>query len=219
MDHYYHNIDPVNIENGNGIRCVVWLSGCTHHCDECFNKETWEFDSGVKIDDDFYEEVREALSKDYCSGLTITGGDPMATLNVEVTAKLVKIAKDEFHKSVWIWTGFTMYTLYILACTTNDDIKYILENIDVLVDGTFKSEFACKEYHWAGSINQDVIDVKKTLENIDYDLNKFKACNKDERIIYLEPEYTVEFRKKYLESKNKGLYQNDSNDGMTLCDI
>ena len=84
----YHNLTYPDQNNGDGLRVVLWLSGCSHHCKGCQNPQTWDTNSGIKFDDNVFSELFDELEKDYISGLTLTGGDPMFENNL----KLSKIA-------------------------------------------------------------------------------------------------------------------------------
>lgn len=137
--------------NGEGIREVVFLQGCPHHCKGCFSPETWEFKQetpeSIAKDKEYIQHLSEKLSKDYISGLTITGGDPLAPQNRKQTEELCKLAKS-FNKDVWVYTGYTY-----------EDIKdlEILNLIDVLCEGPFIESLKSPEKPWVGSSNQNVI--------------------------------------------------------------
>ena len=156
----YQNIDPRNIENGDGIRCVLWVSGCAHNCKGCFNPQTHDPKSGIEFDDNAKNEIRDALNKDYCAGLTLSGGDPLFPTNVKDVIELCKMVKDEYNKTVWMWTGMRLEKF--LSLYENILTKYV----DVLIDGEFKEELASKTYHWGGSTNQRVVDIPGTLKKI-----------------------------------------------------
>ena len=156
----YQNIDPRNIENGDGIRCVLWVSGCSHNCKGCFNPQTHNPKSGIEFDEDAKNEIRDALSKDYCSGLTLSGGDPLFQTNVKDVSDLCRMVKEEYGKTVWMWTGMRLEKFLDLYEDT------LAKYVDVLVDGEFKEELASKTYHWGGSTNQRVVDIPGTLKKI-----------------------------------------------------
>ena len=153
----YHNITKCDMLNGDGIRVVLWVSGCSHACPECHNKITWDATCGLEFDEDAKKELFEALDKDYISGLTLSGGDPLFVGNRLVATDLAKEVKEKFpNKTIWLYTGFSFEEIKDLE---------ILKYVDVLVDGKFVAELKDNNYHWAGSTNQRVIDVKKSLEN------------------------------------------------------
>jgi anaerobic ribonucleoside-triphosphate reductase activating protein len=144
--------------NGVGIREVVFLQGCPHHCKGCFNPETWEFkketEESRKKDLYYIEHLKNKLSKSYISGLTISGGDPFA--NINELEELIELAKS-CNKNIWVYTGFTYEYLFK---------KYpdILKSIDVLCDGPFIEYLKSPDKPWVGSSNQRVIDVQKSLK-------------------------------------------------------
>lgn len=152
----YHNITKDDMLNGDGLRVVLWLSGCEHGCPGCQNPITWDLNSGLIFDGDAWSEIKELLEKDYISGLTLSGGDPLHHMNREDVLELCKMTKHFFpNKTIWLYTGYLWEEIEHLE---------ILDYIDVLVDGPFKKELADVTYHWAGSTNQRVIDVQESLK-------------------------------------------------------
>lgn len=176
----YHNITKDDMLNGSGLRVVLWLSGCNHHCNECHNPQTWDCNSGVEFDLAAKEEIFEQLNKDYINGITFSGGDPLHKNNLNEVLELCKHIKRNYPtKTIWLYTGYTVniFEAYnsdhteiavspMSECTDyNLKRMNIIRNCDVVVDGKFVQELADVNYHWAGSSNQKVIDVKKSLEN------------------------------------------------------
>jgi len=176
----FHNIEPNNIENGAGIRTVLWVSGCFHNCKDCHNPVTHDPEDGVLFDEESMKEILDDLNHDYIHGLTLSGGDPLTYYPedvVEVIKKVNETYGDE--KTIWLYTGFTLDWIIktILSNTDREVIDTycgILLGIDVLCDGKYENDKNDKDYHWVGSTNQRVIDIKKTL-----------AHNK---VVFLEPE-------------------------------
>ena len=159
---FYHNITKDDMNNGDGVRVVLWVSGCSHHCPECQNPQTWCFDSGIPFDDKAKEEIFTELSKDYVSGITFSGGDPVD--NFLTVFLLMKEIKEKFpDKTIWCYTGYTYEQ--ILSCSIKKGLNYpfFLRMIDVLVDGEYKKDLRDIDLKWRGSSNQRVIDVKKSL--------------------------------------------------------
>ena len=158
----YHKIDICNMDNGNGLRCVIWVSGCSHCCKGCFNRQTWNVNSGDLFDDKQIEMIEYALSQDWCFGITITGGDPLFEQNRASICSLCKNIKAKFpDKTIWVYTGYTYEELLDMKDTTiNDIIKYI----DILVDGVFIEELKSPNKHWVGSSNQRVISIKESIK-------------------------------------------------------
>lgn len=152
----YHKIEKFSVENGTGIRVVLWCSGCGVHCKNCHNPETWDRYSGKPWTEESEQELFEALNKDYISGITYSGGNPLEEYNTEVVTDIAKKIKEIFpNKTQWLYTGFPW-----------EDIKdlEIIKYIDVLVDGPYIEEQRNVSLKWRGSSNQRVIDVQKSLE-------------------------------------------------------
>ena len=152
----YHNITKDDMLNGDGLRVVLWVAGCTHRCDGCHNPETWDVASGIEFDSNAEEELFEALDKSHISGITFSGGDPLHPLNKDEVLRLAKKCKEKCPtKTVWLYTGFLF-----------DEIKdsIDLSDIDVLIDGEFKKELNDNNLKWVGSSNQRIIDVQASLK-------------------------------------------------------
>ena len=148
----YHNITKDDMLNGDGLRVVLWVSGCNHHCFNCQNPQTWDENSGIPFDDNAEKELFEALDKPYISGITFSGGDPLYPNNRNEITRLAKRIKTELpNKTIWLYTGYK-----------HEEVKdlEIMQYIDILVDGEFIQELADPKLHWRGSSNQRVIDVK-----------------------------------------------------------
>lgn len=152
----YHNITHDDMLNGDGLRVVLWVSGCNHHCKECQNPITWNPDIGVIFNEDAKQEIFNQLENDYISGITFSGGDPLHPANEFEVTNLAKEIKSNYpNKTIWLYTG----SLW-------EDIKHleIVNLLDVIVDGEFEISKRDISLYWRGSSNQRVIDVKKTLE-------------------------------------------------------
>ncbi|MBS4960542.1 MAG: anaerobic ribonucleoside-triphosphate reductase activating protein [Clostridiales bacterium] len=152
----YHNITKDDMLNGDGLRVVLWVSGCSHHCEGCHNQITWDPAGGILFDKNAQEELAQELQKDYVSGITFSGGDPLFLQNRETIASLVHWVHSSFPtKTIWLYTGYCFEEI--------QDISF-LPLIDVLVDGKFEKELYDPNLAWKGSSNQRVIDIKKTFE-------------------------------------------------------
>ena len=152
----YHNITKDDMRNGDGLRVVLWVAGCNHYCHGCQNPITWDPNEGVIYDREAWAEIEEQLKKDYISGITFSGGDPLYPSNRDQIFAIAERIKQKYpDKTIWLYTGYSWEEI----C----DIPG-LGYVDVLVDGPFIEELADVTYHWAGSTNQRVIDVKKSLE-------------------------------------------------------
>ena len=156
----YNLIIKMDISNGPGVRVSVFMQGCSFHCKNCFNSETWDFEGGKEFNDETIEKILNLCGQNYVEGLSILGGEPMHPTNIEGTTKLAKAFKEKYpNKSIWVWSGF----LYDRDLKDKEVLKYI----DVLVDGQYVDELHDPTLKWRGSSNQRVIDVKKTLQNKD----------------------------------------------------
>lgn len=160
----YHDITTNDMKNGDGLRTVLWLSGCSHHCKGCHNPITWDPDDGLIFDDEAEAELLEKLNHEEISGLTLSGGDPLFHSNLSGILELVKKVKKEFpNKTIWMYTGnvlsFDKNTLDQESIVTE-----ILSYIDVAVDGPFIEELKDVEYHWGGSTNQRVLNIQESLK-------------------------------------------------------
>ena len=152
----YHNITTDDMLNGDGLRTVLWVAGCTHCCKECQNPITWDVDGGVPFDEAAKQELFEKLNHDYISGITFSGGDPLHPLNREPITALAKEINETFpDKTIWLYTGFLWEDLQ------NEEI---LKYIDVLVDGEFMIDLLDTKLKWCGSSNQRIIDVPASLD-------------------------------------------------------
>jgi anaerobic ribonucleoside-triphosphate reductase activating protein len=157
---YFHGIEKDSMLNGDGLRVVLWVSGCNHHCKGCHNPQTWGVDSGIEFTNADMIELLAEIDKKHISGLTISGGDPLHPDNWETVHFICKVVKTSFpDKTVWVYTGYKWEEIVGDLCFP-DFSKYV----DVIVDGEFVEELKDANYHWAGSTNQRVIDVKKSLE-------------------------------------------------------
>ena len=164
----YHNITKDDMKNGDGLRVVLWVSGCDHHCKGCHNPQTWEFDSGIPFDTNAMNELLNALDKPYIQGLTLTGGNPIDS-GPEILAICSDIKKRFPNKDIWLYSGYTFDEIKSRAVG-----EFILEYIDVLVDGPYIEEQRDITLPFRGSKNQRLIDVKETLKQgqiIQYKIN------------------------------------------------
>lgn len=152
----YHNITKDDMLNGDGLRTVLWVAGCTHGCKGCHNPVTWDIQGGIPFDEAAREELFEAVSRPHMSGVTFSGGDPLHPENRREMGELIREIRERFpEKTIWLYTGFAWEEIR--------DLPFIAMT-DVVVDGKFVEELKDGSLHWKGSSNQRVIDVKKTLE-------------------------------------------------------
>ena len=172
----YHNITKADMLNGDGFRVVLWLAGCSHHCQACQNPITWDANDGLIFDEEAKREVFSELGKSWCSGLTLSGGDPLYVGNRKDVSLLVSEIKSKFpDKNIWCYTGYTWEEL-MKQVKDDENLKIILNNVDVLLDGRFVLSLALEKLHYVGSSNQRIIDVRSSLDtgniNLYIDNNK-----------------------------------------------
>lgn len=150
----YHDITKDDMKNGDGLRVVLWVAGCAHHCRDCQNPVTWDPEDGAEFGEAAWQEIAAQLEKSYISGLTFSGGDPLYPDNRETVTKLAARVRKEFpDKTIWLYTGYRWEEVRSLP---------VFANVDVCVDGRFAAEQKDTKLLWKGSKNQRVIDVKKT---------------------------------------------------------
>ena len=153
-----------DVNNGLGCRVTLWVSGCSHHCKGCQNKETWDKKSGRVFSKEDKDKLFEILSKPYIKGLTLSGGDPLDSFNEAL--QLVKEIRDTFGsaKDIWLYTGYTLDQI------NNSEKKEILPYINYLVDGLFELDRRDITLKFRGSTNQ-IIWVNKDGNFEKSDLN------------------------------------------------
>ena len=151
----YHNITRDDMLNGDGLRVVLWVAGCSHCCRECQNPITWDPNGGLPFPEAEEHEIFAELDKDYISGITFSGGDPLHPSNISaVTALARKIRQKYPQKTIWLYTG---------ALWEEIQCEEIVNYLDVCVDGEFVAEKKDVTLQWKGSSNQRVINVPATL--------------------------------------------------------
>ncbi|QCE33806.1 anaerobic ribonucleoside-triphosphate reductase-activating protein [Acetobacteraceae bacterium] len=146
----YHKYYPVDVVNGPGTRCTLFVAGCEHKCRGCYNKTTWKIDSGkaftAEIEDRIIADLNDMRIKR--QGLSLSGGDPLHPCNVPAILHLVQRVKVECeNKDIWLWTGYTRAEL-------TPEQSQILEFIHVLIDGKFVEALKDPSLLWRGSSNQ-----------------------------------------------------------------
>ena len=163
----YADIKRIDVANGPGGRGSLFVSGCTHHCKECFNPETWDFGYGKLFDEKAEDEIIQYLKPDYIKGLTLLGGDPMEKVNQQALIPLLEKVKKEYpDKSIWCYTGYDFENDIKENMLENCEVtKKFMSYIDVLVDGEFKLELKDLNLVFRGSSNQRIIMVKESLES------------------------------------------------------
>lgn len=161
----YGNIKFYDIANGEGVRTSLFVSGCTHHCKNCFNPETWSFSYGKPFTEKTIEEIVRSLKPDHINGLSLLGGEPMEIANQKALLPLVKKVKESYKgKTIWCYTGYLFEDLLPGGKVCSPWTNELLKNIDILVDGEFVEKLKDISLRFKGSSNQRVIDVQKSLQ-------------------------------------------------------
>lgn len=162
---YYGALKKTDIANGPGVRVSLFVSGCTHHCKDCFNPETWNFDYGEEYTDQVTQEILEALAPDYIQGITVLGGEPFEPSNQRELLPLYHAIRESYpKKTIWVYSGYTLdQDLWQESRARIDITDEILSLIDVLVDGEFVLEKKNISLKFRGSENQRIIKVKESL--------------------------------------------------------
>ena len=182
----YLKIEHEDVCNGDGLRVVLWLSGCSHHCYNCQNPQTWNPDSGIPFDESAKQEIFNELSKDYISGITFSGGDPLHENNLDEVLKLTQQIRISFpEKTIWLYTGYKLELLSEEIYNGTKQIRTIshfypipnknefaenqvkrseiIELCNIVIDGEYIDEQKDLTLKWRGSKNQRCIDVKESL--------------------------------------------------------
>lgn len=156
----YASIRDMDIVNGVGIACSLFVQGCSHHCKNCFNKETWDFNGGKEWTKEIEDEFIEICKRPYIDCVSILGGEPLDQ-DLDML-ELLRRVKKEVGKPIYLWTGYTWETIF----SNNED--YIIESLilslcDYVIDGEYVDDLKDYRLKLRGSSNQRIIDVKKTL--------------------------------------------------------
>lgn len=155
----FSKIKDNDIANGVGITMSLWTQGCPHCCEDCFNKETWDFHGGKKFIDKDKKYIFENINKNNIKrNLSILGGEPLCPQNVQGVEELCKEFKEKYpEKLIYLWTGYEIENF-------NENQRAVLKYIDILIDGPFKKEKRNLSLTLRGSSNQRIIDIRKTFE-------------------------------------------------------
>ena len=163
----YAQVYTCDIANGVGARTTLFVSGCTHHCKDCFNEIAWDFNYGKP----FTKEVEDVLIQEtdhpYIEGLSILGGEPIEVVNQKALRPFIERFKEVLpDKTIWIYSGYTWEELHDASNKRchSDDTDEILKRIDILVDGRFKADLKDITLRFRGSSNQRIIDVQASLK-------------------------------------------------------
>ena len=152
----YLKISNFDTANGLGIGNVLWVSGCSHHCPQCHNPQTWDKNAGEEFTEEVLDNLLDKLKRPYIKRLTLSGGDPLFLGNRDEITNVVRKVKKNFPNiKIWCYTGYLWEEVKDLPC---------MDYIDVLVDGEFKIDLKDITLPFCGSSNQRVIDVQKSLK-------------------------------------------------------
>jgi anaerobic ribonucleoside-triphosphate reductase activating protein len=152
----YHSIDVVN---GEGTRCTLFVSGCNHACKGCYNQSTWRVDAGYQFTQQLEDKIIADLNDTRIRrrGLSLSGGDPLHPANVSAVLQLIhRVKKECIGKDIWLWTGYQMSEL-----TTEQ--AAIVAQVDVVIDGKFEQTLADPSLKWRGSANQMIHTISKGI--------------------------------------------------------
>ena len=163
---HYGEIKNCDIANGEGVRVTLFVSGCTNHCKNCFQPQTWDFEFGRPFTAETEEELLTMLKPDYINGLTVLGGEPFEPSNQRSLLSFLRRVRETYpKKNIWCFSGFTYEELKTDGshprCEVTDEM---LDQLDVLVDGRFVEELKDISLRFRGSSNQRLIDMKKSRE-------------------------------------------------------
>lgn len=147
----YMDIKTCDVNNGEGVRVSLWISGCHFHCKGCHNKHTWDFNQGKEFSNDTYRYLLSCLTTGMKKGLTIIGGEPLAPSNYEQVLLLLKALREDLPElDIWLYTGYYYHELI-------DEGKHeVLDYINVLVDGRYEEELKDESLEFRGSSNQEL---------------------------------------------------------------
>lgn len=161
----YATIKNTDIANGQGVRISLFVSGCTHHCKNCFNQEAWDFNFGKPFTVEVEDQILKLCEASYIRGLTLLGGEPMHPNNQQGIYNLVKRFREKFgnKKDIWCYSGYIFDKDFVKGGRAyTDKTDFLLDNFDVLVDGPFIDEQKDISLKFRGSRNQRIINVKES---------------------------------------------------------
>lgn len=162
----YAEIKTCDIANGPGVRTSLFVSGCTHRCQNCFNEIAWDFNYGEPFTKETEDYILETLKPDYIKGLTLLGGEPMEHVNQIGLLPFIRRVKEMYpQKSIWCFTGYTFETdILDRMCKEYVETAELISYFDVIVDGKFVQELRNLMLKFRGSENQRIIKVQESLK-------------------------------------------------------
>lgn len=160
----YANIKYNDSANGAGVRTSLFVSGCSRHCEDCFNSEAWNFLYGEEYTPEVERQILDSIAPDHISGLSVLGGEPLEPANRAAVLNLLKNFREHYpKKDIWLFTGYRFEDL-LSAAKLAPELMAILSFVDVLKDGEYIKELHDVSLQFRGSRNQRLIDVPKSLE-------------------------------------------------------
>ena len=161
----YADIRPIDVANGPGVRVSVFVSGCTHHCKDCFNPETWDFHYGNPFGDEEINAILGHLAPAHIKGLSVLGGEPFEPQNQPALVALLEKIKAKYPaKTIWAFSGYLFENMLEGRVGEKDTCMKFLRMLDVLVDGPFVESKKNLMLRFRGSENQRIINVPASLE-------------------------------------------------------
>lgn len=152
----YHQYYPIDVINGPGTRCTLFVAGCVHQCSGCYNKSTWRINSGRLFTQDLEDRIITDLNDQRIprQGLSLSGGDPLHPANLTAMLRLVRRVNRECpSKDIWLWTGYQRAEL-------DPQQIQVVELLDVLIDGKFIQNLKDPALLWRGSSNQQIHQLR-----------------------------------------------------------
>ena len=172
---YYGTIKKSDVADGPGVRVSLFVSGCRHRCEGCFNPATWDFKYGNVYTAEVEAELLEAVAPPYIAGFTFLGGEPLEPENRPFVFSLARKLREKYpEKTIWLYSGYTFETDILKWGETDEMVMNLLSLIDVLVDGEFHIKEKSLMRKFRGSSNQRLIDVQRSLAE-----GKTVLCDED----------------------------------------
>ena len=162
---YYGEIKNCDIANGEGVRVTLFVSGCTNHCKNCFQPQTWDFCYGRPFTEETEREIYAELDKPYMGGLSLLGGDPFEPENQRALLPMLRRIREKYpQKNIWCYTGYQLEELLTPGARPHcEATEEMLSCIDILIDGRFIQKEKDISLQFRGSRNQRLLDVPKSL--------------------------------------------------------
>ena len=169
----YASIRELDISNGEGVGVALFVQGCHFHCYNCFNTETWDFNGGKEWTEETKNRFIKLINRPYINRISILGGEPLAEQNLDEVLSLIKEIRISFpEKTIWLYTGYSYSDIFRgqSSCLSQEGLnnfkrREIIKLCDVVVDGRYIDGQKDITKKWAGSKNQQVINVKESIKN------------------------------------------------------